>query len=283
MLVFSDHPEIGILGVNATAMGIEDSTSIGIEWHIDSAPGGGNVRKKLGDGTEVKSTVTLGCATVIYCVAAPEEGGETLFAHGGVMWGLLDGETQAQAEGAVVRYGGRSGKLEDAVMGNSGTKIVDDDKITTRLPLVRTHPTNGRKCVWATPRFMESVEGLSVEASRDLVSACMMPGTEPDMVYVHKHAVGDVVVWDDRHCFHSTSPIEEKEERYGSGGVVGRRIIQRVGSSTVAAYKYGKSEKDEEEEQTAKEEAYTAEHEALEAEAKVRAKGEEESSATADR
>jgi hypothetical protein len=161
-------------------------------------------------------------------------------------------------------------------MGNGGTKIVDDDKITTRLPLVRTHPANGRKCVWATPRFMESVEDLSVEASRDLVSACMMPGTEPENVYVHKYSIGDVVVWDDRHCFHSTSPIKEKEERYGSGGVVGRRIIQRVGSSTVAAYKHGKSEKEEKEEQEAKEEAYRAEQAALEAEAEGTPEGEEE-------
>jgi alpha-ketoglutarate-dependent taurine dioxygenase len=104
-----DHPEIGILGVNAKAMGIQDSTSIGIEWHIDSAPGGGNMRKKLADGTEVKSTVTLGCATVIYCVSAPEEGGETLFAHGGVMYDLLDEETRALAEASMVRYRGRSG------------------------------------------------------------------------------------------------------------------------------------------------------------------------------
>ena len=59
------HPEIGILGVNAGAMGIKDSTGIGIEWHIDSAPGGGNLRKKLKDGTEVKSTVTLRGETLL--------------------------------------------------------------------------------------------------------------------------------------------------------------------------------------------------------------------------
>jgi hypothetical protein len=59
--------------------------------------------------------------------------------------------------------------------------------------------------------------------------------------------VGDVVVWDDRHCFHSTSPIKEAEERYGSGGVVGRRVIQRVGSSTAAAYKWGSTDDDEDE------------------------------------
>ena len=83
----------------------------------------------------------------------------------------------------------------------------------------------GRKCIWATPRFMESIEGLSVEASRDLVSDCMQPGTDPAHVYIHKcktsalwrhfvaadafktrvgggtDAVGDVVAWDDRHCF----------------------------------------------------------------------------------
>ena len=53
-----------------------------------------------------------------------------------------------------------------------------------------------------------------------------------------------MVVWDDRHCFHSTSPIAEPEERYGSGGVVGRRVIQRVGSEAAAAQKWG-SENDE--------------------------------------
>jgi alpha-ketoglutarate-dependent taurine dioxygenase len=180
------HPEIGILGVNAGAMGIRDSTGIGIEWHIDSAPGGGNLRKKLKDGTEVKSTVTLGCATLIYSVMAPEEGGQTLFAHGGILYEMLDEELQKKAEEAVVRYRGRAGKLEDAVMGEGGTKIVDDDKITTRLPLVRTHPVTGRKCIWATPRFMESVEGLSVADSREFVSQCMRPGTDPEHVYVHK-------------------------------------------------------------------------------------------------
>jgi alpha-ketoglutarate-dependent taurine dioxygenase len=29
---------------------------------------------------------------------------------------------------------------------------------------------------------------------------------------VHKYAVGDVVVWDDRHVLHSTSPIQAREE-----------------------------------------------------------------------
>eukprot|EP01050_Picozoa_sp_SAG11_P003900 SAG11_NODE_234_length_11857_cov_15.265776_4_plen_186_part_00 len=167
-------------------MGIKDSTGIGIEWHIDSAPGGGHVRKKLEDGTEVKSMVTLGCATVIYSVMAPDQGGETLFAHGGVLYDLLDGNLQKKAEEAVVRYRGFGGKLEDAVMDEGGTKIVDDDKITTRLPLVRTHPTTGRKCIWATPRFMESVENLSVDDSRELVSQCMRSGTSPEHVYIHK-------------------------------------------------------------------------------------------------
>ena len=37
------HPEIGILGINAEPLGLKDSTSIGVEWHIDSAPGGGTV------------------------------------------------------------------------------------------------------------------------------------------------------------------------------------------------------------------------------------------------
>jgi hypothetical protein len=94
------HPEVSILGVNCEAMGLSDSTSIGIEWHSDSAPGGGHVWARHPGrvagatsttptptsgsrqrGSKIKSTHTLGCATVIYCVLAPEEGGETLFAQ----------------------------------------------------------------------------------------------------------------------------------------------------------------------------------------------------------
>ena len=47
------------------------------------------------------------------------------------------------------------------------------------------------------------------------------------------------------------SPIKEKEERYGSGGVVGRRIIQRIGSSTAAAYKWGSTEDSDDEDEGA--------------------------------
>jgi hypothetical protein len=166
-----------------------------------------------------------------------------------VCYDLLEPELQRRAEGVVVRYPGRSfGKLEDAVMGSGGTKIVDDEKITDRMPLVRTNPANGRKCIWATPRFMESIEGMSVADSREFVSSTIQPGTSPEHVYVHRYAVGDVVVWDDRHCFHSTSPVKEREGRYGSGGVVGRRLIHRVASSSAAAFKFGEEESDEEEE-----------------------------------
>ena len=42
--------------------------------------------------------------------------------------------------------------------------------------------------------------------------------------------------------FSSTSPIKAAEERYGAGGVVGMRIIQRVGSEAAAAAKWGSEE-----------------------------------------
>eukprot|EP01043_Picozoa_sp_COSAG02_P069810 COSAG02_NODE_12118_length_1593_cov_1.088353_1_plen_107_part_00 len=55
-----------------------------------------------------------------------------------------------------------------------------------------------------------------------------------------------VVIWDDRQCLHSTSPLAEKEERYGSGGVLGRRLMNNVSSSVVAAYRWGTSKASEE-------------------------------------
>jgi hypothetical protein len=64
-----------------------------------------------------------------------------------------------------------------------GTKIMDDEKIATVLPLVRAHPVTGRRCLNVTPRFMQCVEGMAVEESRELISQCMLPGTAPEHVY----------------------------------------------------------------------------------------------------
>lgn len=77
----------------------------------------------------------------------------------------------------------------------------------------------------------------------------------------NRYSVGDIVVWDDRHCFHSTSPIKVKEDRYGSGGVVGRRIIQRIGSSTAAAYKWGSTEDEDDKDDDEKKESTEGEDE----------------------
>ena len=81
-----------------------------------------------------------------------------------------------------------------------------------------------------------------------------------------------MVVWDDRHCFHSTSPIAEPEERYGSGGVVGRRVIQRVGSSAAAAQKWG-SENDEDGSESESDDDSTDEEEEQEGTAEGAAEG----------
>lgn len=238
----AEHPEIAVLGINCGAYGVEDSTAIGIEWHVDSAPGE-VVREQSGDGKELVSTLTLGCATIMHCILAPQEGGETLFASGAVCYDLLPAELKVRADSATVRYADYIENPSELEFTPDGTKLVDsraNAKTVQCLPLVRTHPSTGRKCVWATPRFMESVEGLSVDESRDLVSQCMRLGTAPEHVYVHKYAAGDVVIWDDRQTLHSTSPIAAKERRYGSGGVVGRRLMNNVSSLTVAAYRWGK-------------------------------------------
>jgi taurine dioxygenase len=130
----------------------------------------------------------------MHCIVAPQAGGETLFASGALCYDLLGSALRARADVAVVRYSDYSDDSAKLEFTCGGTKLADAGaaKVIQRLPLVRVHPTTGRKSIWATPRFVESVEGLSVEDSRELVSQCMRPGTEPAHVYVHKYVEGDV-------------------------------------------------------------------------------------------
>ena len=81
---------------------------------------------------------------------------------------------------------------------------------------------------------------MSVIESRKFISCCLEPGVSPELVYVHKYKPGDVVIWDDRIVLHSTSPIKEHEDDYGTGGLVGQRLIQRIRSLSAASAKWGK-------------------------------------------
>jgi taurine dioxygenase len=76
-------------------------------------------------------------------------------------------------------------------------------------PLIRTHPTDGRKALWVsggTPGFV----GWDREESQKLIAELLDYVTQDRFVYRHKWQVGDVLVWDNRCTLHTGTLFDDK-------------------------------------------------------------------------
>ena len=188
---FDDLPELQRLG-NAEQDGkpVALLNKLGIEWHTD------------GTSRELPCV-----ATQLYCIQAPRTGGETLFASGCTAYDLLPETTRARIDGMKVRY--TYANIVSKVNAASGDPMYEralktwDDVVH---PLVRTHPATGRRALWVTAAEMVAIDGMTPEASQALVAELMEPGTQDAYVYAHAYRPGDMVVWDNRCMFHSTTP-----------------------------------------------------------------------------
>jgi taurine dioxygenase len=199
-------PEIQKLGnVEEDGKPIAALNKVGIEWHTD--------------GTSRQYPCV---ATQLYAIEAPAAGGETLFASGYTAYQLLPVETRRRIRDLKVRYNYRNiiAKI-NAASGNIRSTTDHSGKAYEDVvhPLVRVHPATGREALWITPAEMETIDGMSRVESHRLVEELMAPGTTTEYVYAHRYHPGDMVIWDNRCMFHSTTP-------YTFAGQ--RRLLHRI-------------------------------------------------------
>lgn len=211
----------------------------GLEWHTDNI-----------------DSPTQSVLTSLHCLAAPQSGGETMFAGGPGVFAALSEAQQAFATNLVVRYtrwdATNSRRQADglskiqAMMLPDGTRLayeaphpVVDDTITAEHPLVRwTHRgSQAQASIATTPSLLHSLQCtatgkvLGFEESRDTLAALLRPGTttatgsgdeddaSANQAWAHRWRKGDFVAWDNRWMIHSTT-----SPRFW----VGDRLMHRV-------------------------------------------------------
>jgi taurine dioxygenase len=136
--------------------------------------------------------------SILRAIEVPAYGGDT-------MW--LDLEAA---------YAGLSPTMQDfassltAVHSAPRAAFVRDDKsgeaITSRHPVVRTHPVSGRKSLFVNPVFTRSIEGLTATESHALLTMLHALCQRPEyQVRVHWER-DTIAMWDNRCTQHSVVP-----------------------------------------------------------------------------
>jgi taurine dioxygenase len=80
-------------------------------------------------------------------------------------------------------------------------------------PLVRLHPSSGRKALFLGRRPGAYIHGLPVEESEALLDAVWAHATQERFAWYQKWRVGDLVLWDNRCVMHRRDAFDENARR----------------------------------------------------------------------
>ena len=157
-----------------------------------------------------------GQATIIYCEAAPEIGGETHFCDMYGAWERLSPAWEARIEGKRAVH-----NLDFSRNRRHGEEPMTEEqkKATPPVdhPIVRTHPETGRKCLFLGDHA-EYVVGMPYEEGRACIDELNALAVHDELTYKHHWRVGDMLAWDNRCLMHKVTPYDPSTQR---------RIIRR--------------------------------------------------------
>ena len=146
-------------------------------------------------------------ATMLYAVAIPSTGGNTLFATGYAAYETLPDEVRAPLEGRKAFHHYNYGSTQKG--DNRGTPAFAESV----HPVFRTHDDTGRKAVYVNRLMTEGVVDMDKDESDPLLSAVFDHAEKPEFVYEHAWQLGDLLLWDNRCSMHARTDFPGTERR----------------------------------------------------------------------
>jgi taurine dioxygenase len=166
------------------------SANCALSWHTD--------------GTHLKQPVTT---SMLYCVVAPGEGGETEFADTATAYDDLPIDLRAFIDDkkAIHSYL----LLQQRSFPDRPLSEVKRREIPDILQsLVWLHPVTGRKALYLGEHIIAGVEGMPKDEGIALVTQLREHATQPRYVYRHTWQPGDMLIWDNRCTLHRATYLD---------------------------------------------------------------------------
>lgn len=182
-----EQPEIMLLSNEVVDGKLVGNPDAGSEWHSD------------------QSYTDQPCAyTILQSVKVPAHGGDTAWTNMMMAYDTLPAGLKAR----IARLKGVHNFSR-----HKNPRIKPLERLTKEYydtysppdayhPLVRTHPSTGRKALYCSPRSTIGIKDMPDEMAQPLLDQLFAHLDNPAFVYVHKWRPGDLVVWDNRIANH---------------------------------------------------------------------------------
>jgi taurine dioxygenase len=195
-----NHPEILVVSnvvENGKPIGLADA---GRYWHSDLS---------------YMAEPSLG--SLLHAQELPGEGGDTLFASMTAAYHSLPADLRQRIDGleAVHSYEARN-KAQQAVSGAARPGLTEAQRSSVPPvvhPVVRIHPTSGRKALFVNEGFTTHIVGLPETESRALLDELFAVSAAERFIYRHVWRPHDLVFWDNRQTIHLATPFPQTYRR----------------------------------------------------------------------
>jgi taurine dioxygenase len=151
-------------------------------------------------------------ASALYSLEVPPSGGDTGFCNMYLAYETLAPDLKRQLDGRSCRHDASrnsAGELRRGyVDAPDASQTVGADH-----PIVRTHPTTGRKALFLGRRRNAYIPGLALAESEALLDALWVHATKPEFTWYQQWRAGDLILWDNRCVMHRRDAFDPATRR----------------------------------------------------------------------
>ena len=145
--------------------------------------------------------------SVFYCAECPAVGGDTMFANLYQAYEALSDGLKATLETLRAFHSVFNSNYNEQRGRQAFTEEERKKAPGAFHPVVKTHPTTGRKCLYISEDLVNCFDGWTIAESAPLLRYLFDHSVQPAFTYRHQWKPGDLVFWDNR-CTMHCAPVD---------------------------------------------------------------------------
>lgn len=157
-------------------------------------------------------------ASLLHALDVPSYGGDTMFTSMTQAYNELSDAMKAFLDGLTAVHDYQN--AYDTFFCDIPDRPPLSDEVRAKVPpvehpLIRTHPETGAKAIYVNPGFTRRITQLAANESRRILDFLFAHCQQPHLIYRHRWAPGDLVIWDNRcTCHFAVADYDMAERRH---------------------------------------------------------------------
>lgn len=151
-------------------------------------------------------------ASILAAEVVPSSGGETALADMRDAYDKLDDAMKARIADLVAYHSLYASQAKAGFIFKTGESYGFHTYGMPVRPLVKVHPTTGRKSLFVG-RHAFRIPGMEDAQAQALLDELLDFSVQPGRTYAHRWQPGDVMIWDNRCVLHRACPYDYAEPR----------------------------------------------------------------------